>query len=310
MLPRISQSQQLHSLHYSEEVTLNEVKRRKKELELQAQSVENRIRQLRNEEGKLIKRIKQTEQLTSEVYQQKVAAHLKKQQKLQQNALYYRNSQNDSKDLIDQSIGNDRYRELYIKTTIERNQLKKVKQEFRQYKHDEAQNYRKLLQYEQFKFIEEQRKWQENQKLKAALRKQEQNLSEILIREKLNEKKIKIKQEQDQLKVKTIQENEEKEKHIKQLEIQELHIVQKLQATQQREKDVKGKLIAATRLQPEQFAKTFHSVNNTSLIAEQSNIQNNNKQDGYQQENQQTQSNNEQKEEQHNEGQQGTQTEE
>ncbi|CAD8081694.1 unnamed protein product [Paramecium primaurelia] len=309
MLPRISQSQQLHSIHHSEEVTLNEVKRRKKELELQAQSVENRIRQLRNEEGKLIKRIQLTEQLTSEVYQQKVAAHLKKQQKLQKNTFYYRNQQNDSKEFIEQSNGNERNKELYIKTTIERNQLRKVKQEFRQYKHDEAQNYRKLLQNEQFRFIEEQRKLQENQKLKAALRKQEQNLSELLIREKLNEKKIKIKQEQDKLKIKTIQENEEKEKHIKQLEIEELQIVQKLQATQQREKDVKGKLIAATKLQPEQFAKTFHSLNNTSIIAEQSNIQNN-KQEENLQEIQQSQSNNVQKEEQHDEGQQGTQTEE
>ncbi|CAD8103447.1 unnamed protein product [Paramecium sonneborni] len=309
MLPRISQSQQLHSIHHSEDITLNEVKRRKKELELQAQSVENRIRQLRNEEGKLVKRIQQTEQLTSEVYQQKVAAQLKKQQKIQKNALYYRNSQNDSKELTEQSIGNERNKELYIKTTIERNQLKKVKQEFRQYKHNEAQNYRKLLQYEQFKFIEEQKKWHENQKLKAALRKQEQNLSEVIIREKLNEKRSKIKQENDKEKVKTIQENEEREKHIKQLEIEELQMVQKLQATQQREKDVKGKLIAATRLQPDQFAKTFHSLNNTQILAEQSNTQNN-KQEEILQQNQQTQNSIEHKEEIINEEQQGTQTEE
>ncbi|CAD8132874.1 unnamed protein product [Paramecium pentaurelia] len=309
MLPRISQSQQLHSLHYSEEVTLNEVKRRKKELELQAQSVENRIRQLRNEEGKLTKRIILTEQLTSDVYKQKVAAQLKKQQKIQKNVIYNRNAQNDSKQLTEQSIGNERNKELYIKTTIERNQLKKVKQEFRQYKHDEAQNFRKFLKYEQFKFIEEQTKWHENQKLKAALRKQEQNLSEVLIREKLNEKRYKIKQEMEKEKVKTIQENEEKEKHIKQLEIEELQMVHKLQATQQKEKDVKGKLIAATRLQPDQLAQAFHSLNNTTIIVEQSNIQNNKQEDNVQQ-NQQSQNNNEQKEEQTNEGQQGTQTQE
>ncbi|CAD8090184.1 unnamed protein product [Paramecium sonneborni] len=304
MLPRISQSQQLNSIHYQEDVTLNEVKKRKKELELQAQSIENRIRQLRSEEGKLVKRIVQTEYLTSDVYQQKLASQLKKEQKIIKNQHQYRYQQNDSKLLTEQSIGNERNKELYIKTTIKRNQLKQVKQEFRQYKHDEAQNYRKLLQYELFKYIEEQQKWHQNQKLKAALRKQEQNLSELLIRDKLNEKRNKIKQEMNKEKFKTIQENEEREKHIKQLEIEELQIVQKLQETQQREKDVKGKLIAATRLQPEQFAKTFHSLNNTSILAEQLNIQNN-KQLEILQQNQQSHNDNEHKEEQ-----QGTQTEE
>ncbi|CAK94959.1 unnamed protein product (macronuclear) [Paramecium tetraurelia] len=306
MLPKITQSQELYLLNYSEEATLNEVKRRKKELELQAQCVENRIRQLRNEEGKLIKRIKQTEELTSDVYKQKVAAQMKKQQKLQKNAIYYRSAQNNTRELTEQSTGNERNTELYIKTTIERNQLKIVKQEFRQYKHNEAQNYRKLLKYEQFKFIEEQKKWHENQKLKAALRKQEQNLSEVLIREKLNEKRNKIKQELDKEKFKTIQENEERELHIKQLEIEELQIVQKLQATQQREKDVKGKLIAATRLQPDEFAKTFYSLNNTQIIVEQSNVQNNKQEVCAQL----GQNNNEQKQDQSNGEQQGTQTEE
>ncbi|CAD8205789.1 unnamed protein product [Paramecium octaurelia] len=306
MLPRITQSQQLHILNYSEKATLNEVKRRKKELEIQAQSVENRIRQLRNEEGKLIKRIKQTEQLTSDVYKQKVAAQMKKQRKLQKNAIYFRSAQNNTKVLTEQSAGKERNTELYFKKTLERNQLKIVQQEFRQYKHNEVQNYRKLLKFEQFQFIEEQRKQHENQKLKAALRKQEQNLSEVLIREKLNEKKNKIKQELDKEKFKTIQENEERELHIKQLEIEELQIVQKLQATQQREKDVKGKLIAATRLQPDQFAKTFHSLNHTQFIVEQSNAQNYKQEDSAQQ----CQNNNEQNQDQPNGGQQGTQTEE
>ncbi|CAD8090996.1 unnamed protein product [Paramecium primaurelia] len=285
MLPKLHQSSSVQSVRTSEDFSLNEAKRRQKQLELESQTVENRIKQLKKENEKLSKKVEMAEQLALDVYASRLAQKMKKEQKQHQLSM------------IDPT--------KYQQTQYERMHLKKMKSEVREMKHQDAQLMKNSIKFELMRTNQEQIKIAQNLKLRASLKKEEEKLSQAVIQEKLYEKQQKVRLEQEREKQKIIMENEKQEYSIKQLEAQELKLVEKLQATQQREQAVKEKLMAATRLAPEDFDRTY--LGGQSIICEQEKQE----QKQEEQKEQQEQQEGGQQEEggQSGEGGQGTQTE-
>ncbi|CAK58238.1 unnamed protein product (macronuclear) [Paramecium tetraurelia] len=282
MLPKLNPSFSTQQGKSQEDLSLNEAKRRQKLLELEQHNVENRIRQITKENEKLSKKVQMAEQLALDVYASRLAQKIKKEQKLQQQS----------------TVDPLRYQQ----TQYERMNLKKMKQDVKEMKHNDAQLMKKSLKYELMRTSEDQNKKAQNLKLRAALIKEDEKFSQVKILEKMFEKQQKVRSLQELEKQKILLENEKYEYQIKQLEAQEIKLVEKLQATQQREQDVKQKLMAATRLAPEEFDKTY--LGGQSIICEQGNHEKT-------QEEQKEQQEDPQKNEQEggNEGQQGTQTE-
>ncbi|CAK59550.1 unnamed protein product (macronuclear) [Paramecium tetraurelia] len=237
MLPKLHQSSSVQAVRTSEDFSLNEVKRRQKQLELESQTVENRIKQIRKENEKLSKKVEMAEQLALDVYASRLAQKMKKEQKQHQLSM------------TDPT--------KYQQTQYERMHLKKMKQEVKEMKHSDAQLMKNSIKFELMRTNEEQIKMAQNLRLRATLKKEEEKLSQAMIQEKLYEKQQKVRLEQERERQKIIMENEKQEYSIKQLEAQELKLVEKLQATQQRELAVKEKLMAATRLAPEDFDRTY-----------------------------------------------------
>ncbi|CAD8111366.1 unnamed protein product [Paramecium sonneborni] len=281
MLPKLNQSSSTQQVKSQEDFSLNEAKKRQKLLELEQQNVENRIKQLTKENEKLSKKVQMAEQLALDVYASRLAQKIKKEQKLQQQSI------------LDPL--------KYQQTQYERMNLKKMKQEVKEMKHNDALQMKNSIKYELMRTSQEQAKKVQNLKLRAALIKEEEKLSQAVIQEKLQEKQQKVRLLLELEKQKILIENEKYEYQIKQLEAQEIKLVEKLQATQQREQDVKQKLMAATRLPPEDFDKTY--LGGQSIILEQKNYE---KTEEEQKEQQEEPQKNDQEE--GNEGQQGTQT--
>ncbi|CAD8121845.1 unnamed protein product [Paramecium sonneborni] len=284
MLPKLNQSSSTQQVKSQDDQSLNEAKRRQKLLELEQQNVENRIKQLTKENEKLSKKVQMAEQLALDVYASRLAQKIKKEQKLQQQSIV------------------DPLR--YQQTQYERMNLKKMKQEVKDMKHNDALQMKTSIKYELMRTSQEQAKKAQNLKLRAALIKEDEKLSQAVIQEKLQEKQQKVRLILELEKQKILVENEKYEYQIKQLEAQEIKLVEKLQATQQREQDVKQKLMAATRLAPEEFDRTY--LGGQSIIFEQKNNEKTQEEQKEQQEQQEESQKNEQQE--GNEGQQGTQT--
>ncbi|CAD8104918.1 unnamed protein product [Paramecium sonneborni] len=287
MLPKLHQSSSVQQVRTSEDFSLNEAKRRQKQLELESQNVENRIKQLKKENEKLSKKVEMAEQLALDVYAQRLAQKLKKEQKQHQLSL------------TDPA--------KYQQTQYERMHLKKMKQEVKEMKHQDAQLMKKSIKFELMRTNDEQLKIAQNLRLKAALKKEEEKLSQAVIQEKLYEKQQKVRLEQERERQKIIMENEKQEYQIKQLEVQELKLVEKLQATQQREIAVKEKLIAATRLPPEDFDRTY--LGGQSIICDQEKQEQKQEEQKEQQKEQQGEGEQSGEGGQQGEGGQGTQTE-
>ncbi|CAK60838.1 unnamed protein product (macronuclear) [Paramecium tetraurelia] len=281
MLPKLNQSSSVQQVKSQEDFSLNEAKRRQKQLELEQQNVENRIKQLTKENSKLSKKVQMAEQLALDVYASRLAQKIKKEQKFHQQS----------------TVDPLRYQQ----TQYERMNLRKMKQEVKEMKHNDAQLMKKSIKYELMRTSEEQAKKAQNMKLRAALIKEDEKLSQAVIQEKLLEKQQKVRLLQELEKQKILMENEKYEYQIKQLEAQEIKLVEKLQATQQREQNVKQKLMAATRLAPEEFDRTY--LGSQSIICEQGNHEKTQEEQKEQQEEPKKKDQEENKE-----GQQGTQT--
>ncbi|CAD8178993.1 unnamed protein product [Paramecium pentaurelia] len=278
MLPKLNPSSSIQ-MKSQEDLSLNEAKRRQKHLELEQQNVENRIKQITKENQKLSKKVQMAEQLALDVYASRLAQKIKKEQKMQQQS----------------TVDPLRYQQ----TQYDRMNLIKMKQDVKEMKHNDAQLMKKSIKYELMRTSEDQNKKAQNLKLRAALIKEDEKFSQVKILEKLFEKQQKVRSLQELEKQKILIENERYEYQIKQLEAQEINLLKNLQATQQREQDVKQKLMAATRLAPEEFDKTY--LGGQSIICEQGNHEKT-------QEEQKEQQEEPQKNEQEEEGQQGTQT--